>query len=185
MAQFKAMLKSFDKDSYNLKMKQTNEKIKLYNDAIQWASNWVDVGDPNVSGIDYDVFEKDMITEFKRALLEKQKQHIQIPISADKLIYMMDVPINELVNLAEKYYSNNSNVNLKEGVMTPVVDKKKYQQWTTSEKENDKLRLAKKFIDVIEQVEQESKVFPLDIARRTSHFVGYDIRSNKWRPNNI
>ena len=96
MAQFKAMLKSFDKDSYNLKMKQTNEKIKLYNDAIQWASNWVDVGDPNVSGIDYDVFEKDMITEFKRALLEKQKQHIQ-PLSL--LLMLIQTPLLRILLL--------------------------------------------------------------------------------------
>ena len=78
MAQFKAMLKAFDTDAYNLKLKQANEKIKLYNDAIKWASNWCDVGDPNVSGLNYVEFEKDMVTEFKRALLEKQKQRIPI-----------------------------------------------------------------------------------------------------------
>ena len=67
--------------------------------------------------------------------------------------------------------------------MTANVDKKEFQKWTTSERENNQLRLARKLIDVLEQVEQETKVYPLDIARGTNHFVGYDIRKNCWRPN--
>ena len=106
MAQFKAMLKSFDKEGYSLALKKQQEKIDLYNQALEWSAKYVDVGDPMVSGLDYEVFEKDMITEFKRALLEKQKQNIQIPISADKLIYMMDIPMPELHKIADKYYEN-------------------------------------------------------------------------------
>ena len=183
MAQFKAMLKAFDTDAYNLKLKQSNEKIKLYNDAIKWASNWCDVGDPNVSGLNYVEFEKDMVTEFKRAMLEKQKQHIQLPINADKLIFMMDVPVSELHDMAEKYYSNTANVNLKEGNMTPIVNKADYQSWTTSEKENKQLRLARRFIELIEELENETKIYPYDISRGTSHFIGYDMRTQKWQPN--
>jgi len=76
-------------------------------------------------------------------------------------------------------------VNLKEGVMSGVVDRTKYQVFTKTEKENDRLRLAKKLIDVLELVETETKVYPLDIAKGTSHFVGYDIRKMKWKPNQI
>ena len=153
--------------------------------ALEFSANWVDVGDSSVGGLQYDAFEKDMITEFKRALLEKQKQNIQIPISVEKLIYMMDVPIGKLEQIAEKYYSSTANVNLKDGTMTAVVDRKKYQKFTESEKENERLRLAKKLIDVLEQVEQETRVYPMDIAKGTTHFIGYDIRENKWMPNQI
>lgn len=35
------------------------------------------------------------------------------------------------------------------------------------------------------KIETETKVYPLDIAKGTSHFVGYDIRKMKWKPNQI
>ena len=183
MAQFKAMLKSFDKEGYSLALKKQQEKIDLYNQALEWSAKYVDVGDPMVSGLDYEVFEKDMITEFKRALLEKQKQNIQIPISADKLIYMMDIPMPELHRIADKYYENKSSVNLTGGKMTGSIDRKKYQTFTKSEKEKVKLRIANKFIEALEQVSVETQVYPHQIQRATNNFIAYDYRTNKYKAN--
>ena len=69
MAQFKPMLKHFDKDGYYAAKKIVDEKMSAFDKAVEWASQYIDIKD-------VEAFEADMIAEFKRSLLYKHEKSI-------------------------------------------------------------------------------------------------------------
>ena len=62
------------------------------------------------------------------------------------------------------------------------VDKSDYQLWTVSEEENIRLRAARKFIEAAEELEQFTKVFPMNLTSGTSGIISFDMREQKLYP---
>jgi hypothetical protein len=173
MAQFKPMLKHFDKDGYYAAKKIVDEKISAFDKAVEWASQYIDIKD-------VEAFEVDMIAEFKRSLLYKHEKSIGLPINAEKLIDLLDIPIYEFNRIATQYYEIGIDTKFLDGVLTAEVDKADYQLWTVSEEQNEKLRIGREFIKSVEHLSDYTKVYPFDVARGVSQLISYDIRSQKY-----
>ena len=175
MAQFKPMLKHFDKDGYYAAKKIVDEKISAFDKAVEWASQFIDIKD-------VEAFEADMIAEFKRSLLYKHEKSIGLPINADKLIDLLDIPIYEFNRIATQYYEISVNSKVVDRKVIAEVDKSDYQLWTVSEEENIRLRAARKFIEAAEELEQFTKVFPMNLTSGTSGIISFDMREQKLYP---
>lgn len=176
MKQFKPMLIHTDNAGLESANKRVKEKLNLYDKAMQWASQHTDIRNA-------EAFEADMIAEFKRDLLYKHEKNIGLPINADKLIDLLDIPLYEFNSIAKQYYEIGVEVKFADGELTAEVDKSDYQLWTVSEEQNEKLRIGREFIKAVEHLSDYTKVFPFDIARGVSNFVSYDIRKRKYYVN--
>jgi len=173
MTKFKPMLIRTDNEGLQSANKRVKDKLHLYDKAIQWASQYTEIR--NV-----EAFEADMIAQFKKDLLYKHEKSIGLPINADKLIDLLDIPLYEFNSIAKQYYEIGIDVKFVDGELTAEVDKADYQLWTVSEEQNEKLRIGREFIKVVEHLSDYTKVFPFDVARGVSQLISYDIRSQKY-----
>ena len=64
--------------------------------------------------------------------------------------------------------------------VTPVVDRSKYERWTTSSEENEKLRVGRKLIESIKNCESHTKIYPFDIQRATGGFLQFNMRDKDY-----
>lgn len=175
MAQFKPMLKHFDKEGYNAAKKIVDEKISAFDKAVEWASQYIEIR--NV-----EAFETDMIAQFKKDLLYKHEKSIGLPINADKLIDLLDIPLYEFNSIAKQYYEISVNSKVVDRKVIAEVDKSDYQLWTISEEENIRLRAARKFIEAAEELEQFTKVYPMNLSTGTSGMISFNLREQKLYP---
>lgn len=176
MAQFRPMLKRFDKEGYNAAKKIVDQKIAAFDVAVQWASKYVEIRN-------IEAFEADMVAEFKKDLLHKHEKNIGLPINADKLINLLDIPVYEFNRIATQYYEISVDVKVLDRKVIAEVDKSDYQLWTISEEENIRLRAARKFVEAVEELEQFTKVFPMNLTSGTSGMISYNMREQKYYPN--
>ena len=176
MKKFKPMLIRTDNEGLQMAKKRISDKISLFNKAVEWASKYTEIR--NV-----EAFEADMVSEFKRDLLHKHEKSIGLPINADKLIELLDVPMYEFNRIAKDYYEIGVDVKVVDGTPTADVDKSDYQLWTVSEEQNEKLRIGREFIKAVEHLSDYTKVFPFDVSRGVSQLISYDIRSQQYYVN--
>ena len=176
MAQFKPMLIRTDREGLKIAQKRIDEKIELYNEGVEWASKHTEIR--NVES-----FENDMVAEFKRSLLFKHEKNIGLPINADKMIGLLDIPIEELNRIAQKYYSIAVDIEVVNGIPTAQLDKDQFQLWTTCEEQNEKLRVARDFIKAVEHLSDYTKVYPFNMVNGTSGLVHFNARTQKFYPN--
>ena len=104
-------------------------------------------------------------------------------INADKMIGLLDIPIEELNRIAQKYYSIAVDIEVVNGIPTAQLDKEQFQLWTTCEKQNEKLRVARDFIKAVEHLSDYTKVYPLNMVNGTSGLVHFNARTQKFYPN--
>ena len=63
------------------------------------------------------------------------------------------------------------------------VQRKGFEVWTTSERQNKRLLAGNKFISNIAGLQEYVHIYPKDIMQGTSSFVRYDIRNHKYYVN--
>lgn len=172
MPKYKPMLIAFDEREYNEAIQRGNQKIALLNQAIQWAEKHIVV-------FDKELFAKSFTKFFMEEYYESNRDKIQLDIKIDKLLELVGINIFELRDMEDKFNTMKYELDYKDEV-TPVVDKSKYERWTTSSEENEKLRVGRKLIESIKSCESHTKIYPFDIQRATGGFLQFNMRDKDY-----
>jgi len=176
MSQYKSMLVFTDEVSYQSAMAKARDKVNIFNNALGVASNHIAV-------VDTKKFAEGFTAYFKKEFYKKHKNKIQLDISVDKLLGLLDVNLSPLHDLETKFNSNESEIKWEGNKAIPYVDRKLYERWSRSAEENEKVKAGRKFISAIEELQKYSKCYPLDIARGTSGLITFNLREKKYMVN--
>lgn len=174
--EFKPILVDTDEKGLKLAQEQANQKLKVFDRAVEWCENHIVVDDLKA-------LEEDMITYFEQQILEQQGHKINLNVSANKLMMLMDVKIGNLKDIAEEYYANPACVIIKNGKASTRVDRKSYETWTTDAIQNDMVKTANQFIKAYNELAKYTKTYPMDVARCTSNFIRFDMRKGELKYN--
>jgi len=179
---FTPMLISFDKPGFERAEKEANEKLEILDEASVWVNKQFDrIGED----INMRKLHSDMVGHFKDIVLKVYEPVNQLGLSARKLIEAKEIPVLELLNIQSKYEKLSVGSGIKFDKNTPmiIVNKKDFQIWSTSEKQNQKIVFGNQMIKAIKDLTDSLsvKVFPMDIQRATSGFITFDIRENEYK----
>lgn len=156
---------------------EAEQKLERLSDCIEWIkSNGVDV----LNDKQKKHFLTDMTHYFTETFYKKNKRKIQLEISPSKMLDLLDVNINDLERLAQKYYDNPAVVQLKAGEFVTWVDPRRYTKFTENEEENMKLDVLKELETVLKKVEKYNKVYPIDLCRAVNGFANYNTANNSY-----
>ena len=102
MPKYKPVLIHFDSDGYNRECKKADEKKNLFNDAVLWMeSRGVDlVGDESLKSM-----HDNMLGFFTDSIWQSNKDKIQLEISKERLLNLMDINTAELSYIQKNYES--------------------------------------------------------------------------------
>ncbi len=168
----------FDHDSFELAVKQAEEKINILTEAFNWCTEYIDV-----SKMDRHEFINDMVTEFTNQLELQKSDIVNTKLSVDKLMFLLDINVAELNILKQKYDRINSKVEVVNSDWKCEVSKESYIRYTKNELENEKLICGNNLIKALELVSKYRKVYPHNVQMATSNFVTYDMRRKKYEVN--
>lgn len=165
------MLIHFDEDGYDMAKRWAMDKVANYGKAKKYAEKYIDVNDA-------EAFSNSFTGYFKDAFLKKNRSKIQLDISVDKLMDLLEVDITPLAQMEYRYKENDSTLafDAPDGIPAPVLDKSKFEMYTNSSDQNEVLRDARRLIKAVEKASRHTHFFPADIARGTNNSIGYDIR---------
>ena len=167
------MLVSFDERGYNEAINKGEQKTQIFKDALEWCNQYVE-------GLYLKGFAKSFTKEFMARYYELNKDKIQLEIKIDKLLELVGINIFELRDLEDKFNNHPSEFEVNETGFGCKVERRPYEQWTTSSEQNEKLRMGKRLIEVIEACNPHTKIYPATIQQATSNFIIYDIRKGKY-----
>lgn len=173
---FKPQLVSFNKEAFEIKEQLINDKLSL----LDKASVWINKTIPLQNKLNLKRLHLNMVECFKDVVAITYKDVNQLDLSPMKLIEVKDIKIAELKAIQREYDSIELEVQFKDNTPVIKLDRKEFELWTTSEKQNQILMAGKDVISAIENIEDVVKIYPFDIMRGTSHFIQYDIRSKKF-----
>ena len=167
-----------DDRAYKNAQNQAKEKIEVLKSALEWCSQHI-----NSDDINREMFLVDMSIEFERLFTKKNKGIVNKELSYDKLLFLLDVNTDKLVELQNKFNSYESKIMVTENGddFKCKVDSKDYTTYTKNPEENKRLIVTNNLVNALDMVEKYAKVYPLTIQQATSQFVRYDITSNKYR----
>ena len=174
--EFKPILVDTDEQGLKQAQKRADDKLRLFNKAVEWCEKHIVVGDLKA-------LEEDMITYFEQQLLEQHGHKVNLELSANKLMMLLDINIGTLKGFAEEYYSNPAGLIIKNGKPTTRVNRKSYEVWTTDTIENDMVKTANHFIKAYNELAKYTKTYPMDMARITSNFIRFDMRKGELKYN--
>ena len=173
---FKPQLVSFNKEAFERKEKLINDKLSLLDKASVWINNTI----PLKQTLNLKRLHLNMVECFKDVVGITYKDVNQLDLSPMKLIEVKDIKIPELKAIQREYDAIDLEVEFKDNTAVIKLDKKEFELWTKTEKQNEILMAGKDVISAIENIEDVVKIYPFDIMRGTSHFIQYDIRSKKF-----
>ena len=178
MPKYKPMLIHFDEEGYKRAARWAMDKVVKYNDAKRFAEKHIVVADTKA-------FAGSFTSYFKRVFMDSHRDKIQLEISVDKLLDLMDIDLLPLAHLESKYRDNKSllSFDTPDGVPAPVIDKTQFETYTNSSEQNEVLRDTRRLIEAIQKVEQHTHVYPANFVAATSNLLGYDMRKGKYYPN--
>ena len=174
---FVPMIVYTDQRAYKNAQKQAEEKLKVLWSAFEWCGQHINEDDINRQS-----FLDDMAKEFERLFVKKNKSIVNKKLSYDKLLFLLDVNTDRLLELQNKFnryeaeiYVTEDNTDFK-----CKVDSKDFTQYTKNQEENERLIVVNNLINALSLVERYAKVYPLTIQQATSQFVKFDITTNKY-----
>ena len=173
MPKYKPMLVAFDERGYNEAVQKGEQKTQIFVDALKWCEQYTD-------GIYLDAFAKSFTKEFQHRYYESNKDKVQLDIKIDKLLELVGINIFELRDLEDKFNAHTSKFYVTEEGFGCQVERRPYERWTTSSEENEKLRMGRKLIEVINACNTHTKIYPVTIQQATSNFITYDIRKGEY-----
>jgi len=175
MPKYKPMLIHFDEDGYNLAIKQSNERIHTYNQALEFASKHIEVDSPKTFGESFTAY-------FKEKFYESNRGKIGLEINVDKLLDLLDVDLTRLKRLEGNFLSNPAIIAYPDDNSAPLpnVDRNGYESYTTSSEQNEILRDARSLVEAIQRVGKHTTIYPYNIMQATSNLIGYDRRRNEY-----
>ncbi len=173
MSQYKSMLVFTDELGYKEAVRKSENKIKIFNTALGVASHHIAV-------VDTQKFADSFTTYFKQEFYKKHKGKIELEVSVEKILNLLDVNLNPLYDLERQYKSNTADVKWEGNKPVPDVDKRPFERWTKSAQENEKVKAGRKLIDAIEEVSKHSKVYPMTIQNAVSGLLSFNMRTNSY-----
>lgn len=185
MSQYKPMLIRFDERSYKEALSKASEKESLWREAISWIKdNFTNWKQPTDSA-ELNTLHNSFTEYFRDKYWETNKDLVKLPISIDKILDLMEIDIRALSYIEREYKAFDYKPKFNTGEISFPVDKTPFEMYTRSSEENQKLKLARKFIDILEEVSEVTHVYHKNIQTAVSNFVIFDMRENRFFANVI
>jgi len=173
-------------DAYNKTIKDGEDFIKNFNDALSWVyDNHVKTDTLSVKD-----FSNDMMLEFERVFMLQNSKLIKLDVSFEKLLNLLDVDINML---KEFQYKHSENIGIQafftnrdgetDDTLKVRIDIEDFTTYTKNQTENDMLKAADNLMVALKEVERFAKVYPLTITQGISSFLLFDMKKNQYRVN--
>ena len=121
-----------------------------------------------------------MTKEFSRCLKDQKGDAVKIEISVEKLMFLLDINISELVSIQSAISKSIVKAQVIDNEFVCKVDKENYQTYTKSQDENDKLIAGNNLAKALELASKYVKIYPLNIQQATSGFLQYKLSSNSY-----
>lgn len=186
MSKFKPMLIRFDEEGYNRECQRMDSKAALLVKALEWMhKNTANVKFTPKNESEWVDLDRGFVEWFKDKYWEVNSDLVKLPISVDKALELMEVNLAPLWKLWKQY----SDI---EPIHCPLesedgiyfhVPKEPYQVYTKSAEENRKLKVGRKLIEILDEVAEVTKIYPIDMQRGTSQLLQYDMRRAEYRIN--
>jgi|TARA_R100000734_G_C3285549_1_gene78339 hypothetical protein len=167
-----------DETSYNKAVKSAEDKIGIVKQGLEWCNKHIDIG-----LVDRKKFVADMVAEFNRQLVEQKGDIVKQAIAVEKLHFLLDIHITELLAIRERFDRIDVNIYVEDNDFICGVSLEDYTLYTKNEEENQRLIICNNLIDAIDKVEKYNKCYAGDICRGTSGFLKFDFRKNVYIPN--
>ena len=170
---FKKQLIAFSTPDYNKAVADAQEKIKRLYSALNWTAKYI-----LVEHIKLNDFMDDPTREFMRVFAEKWS--VKYPdIKAEKLAVLLDVPLEELSALKERYMAIKQPIRVSKGVYEANVSKDTYSIFTRNEKENILLAQVNKLMAVVDEIEEDNKVYKMTLAQSIPNVLQFNMRTQE------
>ena len=173
MTDFKKQLIAFSEADYSKAVADANEKVKRLYNALNFTAQYV-----MVENIVLEKFAEDCVAEFMRVFANKWE--VKYPdIKPSKLAVLLDVPLNELSALKQRYMAIKEPIKVSKGVYVANVSKDTYSIFTRNEKENKLLAQVNKLMAVINEIEEDNKVYKMTLANAIPNVLAFNMRTNE------
>ena len=170
---FKKQLIAFSEADYSKAMSDAQEKIKRLYNALNWTAKYI-----LIEHIKLNEFMDNPMDEFMRVFAEKWS--IKYPdIKPSKLAILLDVPLEELSALKERYMAIKQPIKVSKGQYVANVSKDTYSVFTRNEKENKLLAQVNKLMTVIDEIEEDNKVYKMTLANAIPSVLAFNMRTNE------
>ena len=170
---FKKQLIAFSEADYNKAMSDAQEKIKRLYSALNWTAKYI-----LVENIKLNEFMDNPMDEFMRVFANKWE--VKYPdIKPSKLAMLLDVPLEELSALKERYMAIKQPVKVSKGQYVANVSKDTYSVFTRNEKENKLLAQVNKLIAVVDEIEEDNKVYKMTLSQAIPSVLSFNMRTNE------
>ena len=170
---FKKQLIAFSEADYNKAVADAQEKIKRLYNALNWTAKYI-----LIEHIKLNEFMENPMDEFMRVFAEKWS--VKYPdIKPSKLAMLLDVPLEELSALKERIMAIKQPVKVSKGQYVANVSKDTYSVFTRNEKENKLLAQVNKLIAVVDEIEEDNKVFKMTLAQSMPQILQFNMRTNE------
>ena len=170
---FKKQLIAFSEADYNKAMSDAQEKIKRLYSALNWTAKYI-----LVENIKLNEFMDNPMDEFMRVFANKWE--VRYPdIKPSKLAVLLDVPLEELSALKERIMAIKQPVKVSKGQYVANVSKDTYSIFTRNEKENKLLAQVNKLMTVVEDIEEDNKVYKMTLSQAIPNLLTFNMRTNE------
>ena len=173
MSDFKKQLIAFSEGDYKKAVSDAQEKVKRLYNALNFAAQYV-----MVEHIKLNEFMENPMDEFMRVFAEKWS--VKYPdIKPSKLAVLLDVPLEELSALKERYMAIKEPIKVSKGEYVANVSKDTYSLFTRNEKENKLLAQVNKLMAVINEIEEDNKVYKLTLSQAIPNVLAFNMLTNE------
>jgi len=173
MTDFKKQLIAFSEADYKKAVADAQEKIKRLYSALNWTAKHI-----LVEHIKLNEFMDNPMDEFMRVFANKWE--VKYPdIKPSKLAMLLDVPLEELSALKERYMAIKQPIKVSKGQYVANVSKDTYSIFTRNEKENKLLSQVNKLMAVVDEIEEDNKVYRLTLANAMPNILQFNMRTNE------
>ena len=170
---FKKQLIAFSEADYSKAVADAQEKIKRLYSALNFTAKYI-----LVEHIKLNEFMDNPMDEFMRVFAEKWS--VKYPdIKPSKLAMLLDVPLEELSALKERYMAIKQPIKVSKGVYVANVSKDTYSIFTRNEKENKLLAQVNKLIAVVEEIEEDNKVYKMTLSQAIPNLLAFNMRTQE------
>ena len=170
---FKKQLIAFSTADYNKAVADAQEKIKRLYNALNWTAKYI-----LIEHIKLNEFMDNPMDEFVRVFAEKWS--VKYPdIKPSKLAILLDVPLEELSALKDRYMAIKQSIKLSKGQYVANVSKDTYSVFTRNEKENKLLAQVNKLIAVVDEIEEDNKVYKMTLSQSMPNVLAFNMLTNE------
>ena len=170
---FKKQLIAFSTADYSKAVADANEKVKRLYNALNWTAKYI-----LIENIKLNEFMENPMDEFMRVFANKWE--VKYPdIKPSKLAMLLDVPLEELSALKQRYMAIKQPIKVSKGKYVANVSKDTYSVFTRNEKENKLLAQVNKLIAVVDEIEEDNKVYKMTLSQAIPSVLSFNMRTNE------